>query len=75
MLSVVRLLKVHGDMDFEEIADIIGSGMDVIDLEVKLQQLVEEKKIRVYMDEDKGVRVFSARHPEYFAEPMGDEII
>lgn len=77
-MSILQLLKEHGDMTFEEIADIIGSGMDYIDLEMKLQRLAEQGKVFVYKNED-DVRVYSFTvkkgHPEYFAEPMGDEII
>lgn len=57
-MNVLYLLKEHGEMNFEELADIIGSGMDYIDLEMKLQRLAEEGKIKVRIG-DEDVRLFS----------------
>lgn len=57
-MNILFLLKEHGEMNFEELADIIGSGMDYIDLEMKLQRLAEEGKITVRMGEQ-DIRLFS----------------
>lgn len=58
MISVVGLIKEHGSMTYEELADIIGSGMDSIDLEMRLKDLVDRWILNVSINED-DVRVFS----------------
>lgn len=50
-MNVLFLLKEHGDLTFEELADTMGAGTDYIDLQVHLTKLEEEGRIRSYTNE------------------------
>lgn len=52
MISILFLLAEHGDLTFEELADIIGSGADTIELQCLLDKLKEQKKIVSYKNDN-----------------------
>lgn len=57
-MNILFLLKEHGDLTFEELADIIGSGADAIDLQCKLNSLKEEGTITSYQN-DNDITVYT----------------
>lgn len=57
-MNILWLLKEHGDLDFEELADIMGSSTEPIELMSRLNKLEEEGKIRFYKNDD-NITVYS----------------
>jgi hypothetical protein len=49
-MNILWLLKEHGELSFDEIADIMGSSVDYIDLESRLHTLKENNKIDSYLN-------------------------
>ena len=46
--SALRTLKEHGAMTFEELIDTLGCEVDAIDLQLKLNELVETNLVIRY---------------------------
>jgi hypothetical protein len=51
-MSILFLLREHGDLTFEEMFDIMGSSTDEIELMSRLSKLEEAGRIKSYMNDD-----------------------
>lgn len=47
-MGILFLLKEHGDMEFEELANIMGSSSEPIELMARLNRLENEGLIMTY---------------------------
>ena len=51
-MSILKILETYGSSTFEFISDSLGYDCDYIELQIKLNNLIEAKKIRAYVNEN-----------------------
>lgn len=50
-MSILFLLKEHGELTFEQLEDIMGSSIDTVDLMTRLNVLESEGLIKSYISD------------------------
>ena len=58
--SALRTLREHGAMTFEELIDTLGCEVDAIDLQLKLNELVEANLVIRY-ENTYGITIYDAK--------------
>lgn len=51
-MTIVQILKTYGESTFDFVFDCLSYDIDCMDLQIKLNTLVENNKIRTYVNEN-----------------------